>query len=104
MGTYGSGGTGNNGFATTIHGGKVTVPASIWKIAVVIPNGNNDSSRVNSSVRMIAVDIPNTVSVNSNWKNYRVSVDAIEIATGYDLLNLLPASVQTALEARIDNM
>jgi hypothetical protein len=31
-------------------------------------------------------------------------VDAIETATGYDLLNLLPASVQTALEARIDNM
>ncbi len=104
MGTYGSGGTGNNGFATSIHGGKVTVPASIWKIAVVIPNGNNDSSRVNNSVRLIAVDIPNTVSVNSNWKNYRVSVDAIETATGYDLLNLLPASVQTILEARIDNM
>jgi DNA/RNA endonuclease G (NUC1) len=104
MGTYGSGGTGSNGFATTIHGGRVTVPGSVWKIAVVIPNGNNDSSRVNNSIRMIAVDIPNTNSVNSNWKNYRVSVDAIESATGYDLLELIPASLQMVLEAKVDNI
>ncbi len=104
MGAYGSGGTGNNGFATTIHGGKVTVPASIWKIAVVIPNGDNDKSRVDEAIRIIAVNIPNTVSVNTNWKNYRVSVDAIETATGYDLLDLLPASMQSVLEARVDGI
>lgn len=104
MGTYGIGGTGNNGFATTVHGGKVTVPASVWKIAVVIPNGNNDIARVDNSIRLIAVDIPNTISVNNNWKNYRVSVDAIETATGFDLLSVLPASLQATLEARIDNL
>ncbi|MEP7163309.1 MAG: DNA/RNA non-specific endonuclease [Ferruginibacter sp.] len=104
MGTYGTGGTGNNGFATTIDGGQVAVPASIWKIAVVIPNGNNDISRVDASIRLIAVDMPNTNSVNNNWKNYRVSVDAIEAATGYDLLSVLPAPVQAILEARVDNL
>lgn len=104
MGSYGNGGTGNLGFATTIDGGRVAVPASVWKIAVVIPNGNNDTSRVNTSTRVIAVNIPNTNSVSSNWKNYRVSTDAIETATGYDLLNRLPAAVQTILEARVDNL
>ncbi len=104
MGSYGIGGTGNNGFATTIDGGTVTVPASIWKIAVIIPNGNNDTSRVSASTRVIAVNIPNNNSVNSNWKNYRVSVNAIETATGYDLLNRLPNSLQTILEASIDNL
>jgi endonuclease G len=104
MGTYGSGGTGTNGFASTIDAGRVTVPADVWKIAVVIPNGNNDLSRIDGSVRVIAVDMPNSISVGSNWKNYRTSVDAIEAATGYDLLSQLPASVQAVVEARIDNL
>jgi len=29
MGNYGAGGTGDNGFASTIHNGQVTVPAFI---------------------------------------------------------------------------
>lgn len=104
MGNYGTGGTGNSGYATTIDGGRVTVPANIWKIAIVISNGDNDSSRVNDNTRVIAVDIPNTNTLFSNWKNYRTSVDAIEAATGYDLISKLPASLQAVLESRIDNL
>ncbi len=104
MGNYGTGGTGNNGFATTIDAGRVTVPASIWKIAIVISNGDNDSSRVNDNTRVIAVDVPNTNTLFSTWKSYRTSVDAIEAATGYDLISKLPASLQAVLEARIDNL
>lgn len=104
MGSYGTGGTGTGGFVTTIDNGHVTVPANVWKVAVVIPNGNNDISRVSTGTRVIAVNMPNTVSVNSNWKTYRVSVDAIEAATGYDLLNALPASLQNTLEAVVDNL
>ena len=104
MGVYGTGGTGDFGFASTIDNGNVTVPAHIWKIAVVIPNGNGDVSRINSSIRVIAVDMPNTVSVTSNWKNYRVSIDAIEAATGYDLLTAISTSLQTTLEAGVDNL
>lgn len=104
MGAYGSGGTGNSGFATTIHAGRVTVPASVWKVAVVLPNGNTDSARVDAGTRVIAVVVPNNNSVNTNWKQYRTSVDAIEAATGYNLLSRLPAAVQTSLEAKVDNM
>jgi DNA/RNA endonuclease G (NUC1) len=103
MGSYGNGGTGNNGFATSIDGGKVAVPANIWKIALAIPNGNNDTTRVTTSTRTIAVNIPNNNNISGNWKNYRVSVDAIEAATGYDFLQRLPASLQAVLEARVDN-
>ena len=104
MGSYGVGGTGNNGYATTIDGGRVTVPSRIWKIAVVIPDGNNDGSRVTTGTRIIAVDMPNTNTIGSNWKSYRVSVDAIEAVTGYDLLSRLPVSLQAILEASIDNL
>lgn len=104
MGNYGAGGTGNNGFASTIAGGNVTVPSTIWKIALVIPNGNADSSRVNINTRLIAVSIPNSNTATGSWKNYRTSVDAIEAATGYDLLDRLTTSLQAVIESRIDNL
>ena len=104
MGNYGIGGTGNNGYASSIDAGRVTVPSNIWKVAVVIPNGNNDSSRVDVNTRIIAVDIPNTNTLFSNWKNYRVSVDAIEAATGYDLLTRLPEILQADVEIKVDNL
>jgi len=102
MGSYGTGGTGSNGFATTIDGGHVTVPANIWKVVVLIPNGNNDLSRIDTTARVIAVIVPNNNSVSSTWKNYRTTVDAIEAATGYNLLSNVPVAVQNVLEARVD--
>lgn len=104
MGNYGNGGTGNNGSAATIHSGMVAVPSFIWKVAVVIPNGNNDTSRVDADTRVIAVNIPNANTSTMSWKNYRVSVDAIEAATGYDLLRRLPTAIQSVIEARVDNL
>ena len=35
--TYGKGGEGNNGEASTIASGKLAVPAVLWKIIVVLP-------------------------------------------------------------------
>jgi len=104
MGSYGIGGTGSNGTSNTINSGNVTVPSNIWKVIVVIPNGDNDLYRVNTSTRVIAVNTPNINSINSNWRNYRVSVDAIEAATGYNLFNNLPTHVQAAVEAVVDNL
>jgi endonuclease G len=103
MGCYGSGGTGSNGTMTTIDNGHVTVPNRVWKVVVVLSNGNSDLSRVTTSTRVIAVNTPNTNSISSDWKTYRTSVDAIESATGYDLLSNVPASVQSVIEANVDN-
>lgn len=104
MGSYGTGGTGSNGFASTVDGGHVTVPSNVWKVIVVIPNGNGDLSRITSSTRVIAVNTPNINTTSTDWKQYRCTVRSIETATGYNLLSALPQSVQDAVETRVDNL
>ena len=103
-GAYGEGGTGTNGFATSIDNGRITVPATLWKVIVVLPNGGNDLARITNSTRVIAVSMPNDNSTSNNWKIYRLPVNDIENATGYDLLNILSESLQTELESRTDNL
>lgn len=103
MGSYGSGGTGSNGSATTVDGGKVVVPSNIWKVIVVLPNGNNDLSRITTSTRVIAVNTPNINTINTDWTQYITSVKAIENATGYTLLSAVPASIRTVLENKVDS-
>lgn len=102
MGAYGVGGTGSNGKKQTLADGKVTVPAQIWKVMVVLPEGPDDLTRITSNTRVIAVDTPNSQTVRADWGSYRTSVDAIERATGYDLLTALSSSLQTTLEAKVD--
>ncbi|WP_139925439.1 DNA/RNA non-specific endonuclease [Hymenobacter sp. DG01] len=102
-GSYGKGGTGSNGYATTLDAGRVTVPAQVWKVIVVLPNGSGDAARVTSSTRVIAINTPNNNSLLTTWGSYRTTVDAIEAATGYDLLSAVSTSVQSVVEARVDN-
>jgi len=101
-GSYGRGGTGSEGRATTIDQGRITVPARCWKVVVVLPIGTNDASRITSSTRVIAIDLPNSNTVNEDWSRYRTSVDAIEQATGLDLLSAVSTAVQATLEAQVD--
>lgn len=103
-GNYGVGGTGSLGGVTVdIAGNRITVPGFFWKVVVVLPQGTNDLCRVNVTTRVIAVAMPNIQSVNANpWGYYRTTVDAIESATGLDLLSLVPTSVQTVLESVTD--
>ncbi len=101
-GSYGRGGTGSNGYATTLASGHITVPGNCWKVIVILANGSSDVSRITTNTRVIAINTPNDNALNSNWGTYRTSVDAIESATGLDLLSALPMSVENVLEARID--
>lgn len=103
MGSYGTGGTGSAGYKTTLAGGKVTVPNRIWKVIVVLPVGTGDVSRVTSSTRVIAIDTPNSTSISSSWGGYRTTVDAIESKTGYNILSNVSSTVQSVIEARVDN-
>jgi endonuclease G len=103
MGQYGIGGVGSSGARTTLDQGRVTVPARIWKVVVVLPVGESDATRVTAGTRVIAIDTPNDNSLGTSWGQYRTSVDAIEAATGLDLLSAVPSAVQQVLEAGIDN-
>lgn len=103
-GGYGTGGSGSNGAANTIAGGSINVPSHCWKVIVVLPTGTGDASRVTTSTRVIAVDMPNTQSANTHtWGYYRTSVDAIESATGFDFLSAVSTTVQGTVEANVDN-
>ncbi|WP_109301081.1 DNA/RNA non-specific endonuclease [Aquimarina sp. AU474] len=102
-GVVGSGGTGRNGFASTIDGGNITVPDSFWKVALVLPNGSNDINRVNTSTRVIAINVPNDQGISSNWTQFRTTVNTIENLTGYDLLENIPNTIESVLESRLDN-
>src|SRR4028119_1723117 len=101
-GGYGTGGTGSNGSATTIAGGKVTVPARLWKILVVTDPGTGVGG-VNSNTRGIAIDTPNTPgNRTTSWGSYRTTVDAIESKTGYNFLSNVSSSIQSVVESRVD--
>ncbi len=102
-GSYGSGGTGVNGYTTTIAGGKITVPSNCWKVVVVLPEGSSDASRVTTATRIIAINTPNNQTLATTWGSYRTSVDAIEAATGYNILSAVSASVQSVVESKVDN-
>jgi endonuclease G len=104
-GGYGQGGSGSNGgTTTTIDGGSINVPSHFWKVVVVLPVGSNDVSRVSTSTRVIAIDMPNTQSVNGqSWGYYRTTVDAIEAATGYNFLSNVSSGIQSVIEAQVDN-
>lgn len=102
-GGYGVGGTGTNGYKTTI-GNGIVVPSKTWKIIVVLPKGNNDISRITSSTRVIAVLMPNDQTCSSHpWDYYRVSVDSLEALTGYDFISSVSTSIQSVIESRVDN-
>ena len=101
-GSYGLGGTGSNGYATTIDGGRITVPSNCWKVMVVLPEGSSDASRVTTSTRVIAVNMPNTNAIGTAWGAYRTTVDAIESATGYNILSAVSSTVQTTIESKVD--
>jgi len=81
--------------------GKVVIPASTWKVAVIMERDHGLADvRDYRDLEVIAVDMPNTPGVrNVPWQTYATTVDAIEALTGYDLLALLPDRVEAAVEA-----
>lgn len=97
-----SGGAGNIG--TLNNAGRVRIPESTWKVIIVLPVGDgNDAARVTAQTRTIAVNVPNTNSLDANWRTYRTRVDDIEALTGFDFFSNVPQSVQGIIEAVVDN-
>ncbi|HEY0726424.1 MAG TPA: DNA/RNA non-specific endonuclease, partial [Pyrinomonadaceae bacterium] len=101
-GPAGVGGSGDNGPANTIANGHVTVPAFTWKVALVLPVGDGDVSRVSAATRTIAVIMPNDNSINSDWHAYLTTVDAVETLTGYDFFANVPDAIENSIEAGVD--
>ena len=90
---------GNKG--TLKNEGKVVIPTSTWKVAVVMPHDQGLASVHDyRDLEVIAVNMPNEPGIrNVPWNTYLTTVDAIEALTGYDLLALLPDDVEAAVES-----
>lgn len=81
--------------------GKVTIPASTWKIVVVLEAGVGING-ITAKTRAIAVNIPNQQGIDPDWRKYRVSIDKIEELTGYNFLSNVPTAIQDTIEEKID--
>ena len=95
--------SGGQGLQFFIANGHVAVPAQTWKVIIVLPVGNNDVSRVTTATRTKTEEKPNTETINSDWRTYRVSVDQVEAITGFDFLSNVSAGIQAVIEGRVDN-
>lgn len=95
---------GGQGLQGTLAGGHLAVPNRTWKVILVLEAADGDDlARVDRITRVIAVDMPNDQKISKDWKQYRVSVDALEKKTGYDFFSRVPEEVQSAIEARVDD-
>ena len=95
--------SGGHGLQFFIANGHVAVPAQTWKVIIVLPVGSNDVSRVTTATRTIAVVVPNSGTINSDWRTYRVSVDQIEAITGFDFFTNVSPGIQAVIEGVVDN-
>ena len=102
-GGYGTGGTGSNGSASKLKDGKINIPSHTWKVILVLPNGDNDLGRVTTATRTIAVRMPNTQSIGSNWKDYIVTVREVEGLTGLNFFSNVDQSTQDVIEVKKDS-
>lgn len=91
--------------------GKVAIPDSTWKVALVVgrnPDGtpkglpNVQTWDDLAGVTVIAVMMPNigtAQGLNADWRAYLRTPDQVEAVTGLDVLNLLQDQYEAALEA-----
>jgi endonuclease G len=94
-----AGGVGKRG---ELKGSRVSIPARVWKVIVVLERPGLGISGVSANTRTIAVDIPNENDISPDWQKYKTSIDKLEADTGYDFLSAVPSSIQAEIESKID--
>lgn len=85
---------------------RVVVPKVTWKVVLVLPNGNDDVARASTrATRAFGVIMSNeSITQATPWRNYRVTVDAVEYLTGYDFFSMIPKNTQEIIERRRDRL
>jgi len=90
--------------------GKVAIPDYTWKVAVIMDAGEGLADVHSAAdLQVIAIKMPNltdpaaaatSVGIRNNpWEQYQVTVNQIELETGYDLLSALPNQIEVLVEA-----
>lgn len=100
-----SGPSGNIGTIGSTPENRIVIPQVTWKVILVLPNGGNDLQRVNKQTRVFGVIMSNqNISQSAPWRNFRVTVDAVEHLTGYNFFSAIPKITQEIIERRRDRL
>jgi DNA/RNA endonuclease G (NUC1) len=100
-----SGPYGNIGTIGSTQQNRIVVPSKTWKVVLVLPNGSNDLQRVGRSTRAFGIVMDNVAQSRSTpWRNFRVTVNAVENLTGYDFFSNVPRAMQELIEKKRDRL
>ena len=91
---------GSTGSLGTLANGKLTIPANLWKVMLILPAATGDDrARIRATTEVIAIWTPNDESVaDRNWQEYQTTVRCIEQRTGLDLFAAIDDAVEPLLE------
>jgi DNA/RNA endonuclease G (NUC1) len=94
-------GAGIDGLGFMNSTGRILVPDTVWKIAIIVPDTRAASGITSpSDVQVIATKFANTAAGTGSYTNYLSTIDAIQKSTGYNFLSALPENIQCRLESR----
>ena len=85
--------------------GKVQIPEFTWKVVVLVAPGKGLADvRSVSDLEVIAIRMPNDTAAarnirNTPWETFKTTTDAVEAATGLDLLAALPDRIERIVES-----
>ena len=98
-GGHGTGGEGKNGQASLLKG-KIAVPATMWKVILVLDDPSQGLAGVNPNTRTIAVIMPNKQGRDGKWQDFCASVQDVQKLTGYDFFSNVPPDIQQQIESK----
>jgi endonuclease G len=98
-GGHGTGGEGKNGKASQLKG-KIAVPATMWKVILVLDDPSKGLAGVNANTRTIAVIMPNKQGREGKWTDFCATVEDVQKLTGYDFFSNVPPDIQKTIESK----
>jgi endonuclease G len=95
--------TGSWGFSngTIKDEGKVKIPTSTWKVALILDEGPDDINRIDNNTKVIAIEISNDDSLDRDWKKYLTTVNYIEHLTNYDFFSEIDDTIEEVIESKL---
>lgn len=95
--------TNGTGLGSIQNLGKIWIPDSTWKIAVIVPAGAGIGAggTLPAHSTVLAVNMPNVEGIRGlHWSTWLTSIAKIEASTGYDFLALLSDPTECVVEGR----
>jgi DNA/RNA endonuclease G (NUC1) len=95
--------TNGTGLGSILNLGKIWIPDSTYKIAIITPAGTGIGSNgtLPPNTTVMAVNMPNVQGIRGvNWMNYLTTIARVEQSTGYNFLDLLSEPTECVVENR----